>query len=315
MAYASSLEEIRRAAEVIQGHAHLTPVFTSSFINLRTGRDLHFKCEVFQKGGAFKFRGACNAVFSLSEEDAAKGVVTHSSGNHAGCLALAAQMRGIPAYIVVPNTTPQVKQEAVKSYGAEITLCEPTIADRERVAAEIQERTGATLVPPYNFGPVISGQGTIALEFMEQVRGLEAIVVPVSGGGMISGIATAAKALDPSIRIIAAEPGGRNDAADVAASKAAGELVSSLPHPDTIADGLKGRMGDLTWPIVRDLVDEVVTVTEAEIVEAMRLVYERMKASSSVFLVISVPDQTESLTLASGGGAKRGGGPRRLAVS
>mmetsp|Transcript_67129 Transcript_67129/g.212473 ORF Transcript_67129/g.212473 Transcript_67129/m.212473 type:complete len:133 (-) Transcript_67129:337-735(-) len=132
---------------------------------------------------------------------------------------------------------------------------------------------------------------------------------------MISGIATAAKALDPSIRIIAAEPGGRNDAADVAASKAAGELVSSLPHPDTIADGLKGRMGDLTWPIVRDLVDEVVTVTEAEIVEAMRLVYERMKASSSVFLVISVPDQTESLTLASGGGAKRGGGPRRLAVS
>ncbi|KAG2439507.1 hypothetical protein HXX76_004861 [Chlamydomonas incerta] len=240
------------------------------------GRQLFFKCEIFQRTGAFKFRGACNSVQLLGDEESKKGVVTHSSGNHAAALALAAKLRGIPAHIVVPHTTPQCKVDAVRAYGGTLYFCEPTVDAREAKCAEVAAATGATLVPPYNYGPVIAGQGTIGLEFLDQVPDLDALVVPVSGGGMISGIALAAKALKPGIQVIAAEPAGTNGGADVALSKMAGWVVP-VAKPDTIADGLQGRLGDLTWPVVRDLVDAVVVVDEQEIVGAMRLIMERMK--------------------------------------
>lgn len=241
------------------------------------GRKLFFKCEVFQKGGAFKFRGACNSVALLSQEQAARGVVTHSSGNHAAALALAAKLRGVPAHIVVPEDAPRCKLDAVREYGGRLVLCAPTMDARERACAKVVEETGAAFVPPYDYGPVIAGQGTIALELLEQVPDLDAIVVPISGGGMISGIAIAAKALKPGIRVVAAEPRGANDAADAAAAKAAGARADGMPKPRTIADGLQARLGDLTWPVVRDLVDGVIVIDDAEIVAAMRLVMERMK--------------------------------------
>ncbi|KAK3236995.1 hypothetical protein CYMTET_52894 [Cymbomonas tetramitiformis] len=274
--YGASLESIQEAATRIRPYANRTPVMTSDYLNDLSSRNLFFKCEIFQKGGAFKFRGGCNAVFSLSEETAAKGVVTHSSGNHAGALALAANMRKIPAFIVIPEGAPQCKLDAVTENGGKITQCFPSVPEREKTAAIIQEKTGATMIPPYNYGPVISGQGTMALEFLEQVAELDAIVVPVSGGGMLSGIAIAAKALKPAIKVIAAEPSGKNEAPDVALSKARGELVD-LPVPDTIADGLRAKLGSLTWPIIRDHVDDVVIVKEEEIIVAMKLIFERMK--------------------------------------
>ncbi|BDA40644.1 Serine racemase [Coccomyxa sp. Obi] len=275
-AYAANLREIRAAAERIKPYAHVTPVMTCQTLDTLAGCKLFFKCENLQRCGAFKFRGAMNSVLSLSDEEAACGVVTHSSGNHAAALACAAKLRGIPAYIIMPTDAPQVKAHAVEGYGGLITWCEPSVDARESAAAAIQQKTGATLVPPYNYGPTICGQGTMALELLEQVPHLDAIVVPICGGGMTSGIAIAAKGLKPDIRIIAAEPTGLNDAADVAASIAAGHLVK-CEKPITIADGLRGRMGDLTWPIVRDFVDEVVTVSEKEIVDAMQLCFERMK--------------------------------------
>ncbi|KXZ52331.1 hypothetical protein GPECTOR_10g963 [Gonium pectorale] len=185
-------------------------------------------------------------------------------------------MRGVPAHIVVPRTTPQCKVDAVKAYGGQLHFCEPTMEAREALCAQLQSSTGAVLVPPYNYGPVIAGQGTIALEFLEQVPELDALVVPVSGGGMISGIALAAKAIKPGIRVVAAEPCGRNRSPDVALAKLAGWVVPCA-RTDTIADGLQGRLGDLTWPVVRDKVDAVVVVDEQEIVAAMRLIMERMK--------------------------------------
>ncbi|KAL4857181.1 Serine racemase [Chlorella vulgaris] len=242
-----------------------------------SGRSLYFKAELFQATGAFKIRGACNAVFSLTEEKAARGVATHSSGNHAAALARAAQLRGIPAYVVVPSNTPEIKVDACRSYGVEPIMCEASMAAREAACALVVQDTDATFVPPYNHPLVIAGQGTIALEFLEQVPLLDALIVPVSGGGMISGIAVAARALKPGIKILAAEPVGRNNAADVAASLAAGRLVQ-LDKPETICDGLQAATGSLTWPIVQQLVDGVLTVCEEEVVAAMRLVMERMKA-------------------------------------
>uniref|UniRef100_A0A7S0RMM5 Serine racemase n=1 Tax=Pyramimonas obovata TaxID=1411642 RepID=A0A7S0RMM5_9CHLO len=277
-AYAASLELIQAAAKRIAPYAKVTPVLTCSTLDALAARKLHFKCEVFQKGGAFKFRGACNAVFSLPEADAKKGVVTHSSGNHAGALALAAKTRGIPSYIVVPWGAPECKLAAIKTYGGAITQCEATVPAREAAAAKIQEETGAALVPPYNDGAVMAGQGTISLELLQQVPHLDAIVVPISGGGMISGIALAAKGINPKVKVFAAEPVGRDGCgADVAASKAAGRLVADMAPPNTIADGLRAKMGDLTWPVVRDLVDGVIPVEDRQIVAAMRLIYERMK--------------------------------------
>ncbi|KAG0621885.1 hypothetical protein M758_3G055900 [Ceratodon purpureus] len=271
--YAADLGSITEARERIAAYIHTTPVVTSSSLDALAECNLFFKCELLQKGGAFKFRGACNAVLSLSDDDARKGVLTHSSGNHAAAVALAARMRGVPAYIVVPNNAPTCKLNNVKRYGGRITMCEPTLESRERTAALVEEETGAALIHPFNDPRIISGQGTVALEFLEQVLQLDVIIVPISGGGLISGIALAAKALKPNIKIIAAEPSGADDAAQ---SKAAGHIIPMM-HPNTIADGLRASLGDLTWPVVRDLVSEVVTVDDDDIIAAAKLCFEVLK--------------------------------------
>lgn len=271
--YAASLASIREAQKRIAPFVHVTPVLTSSSLDQLAHANLYFKCELFQKGGAFKFRGASNAILSLSQESSSKGVLTHSSGNHAAAVALAAKIRNIPAFIVMPKNAPKCKVANVKRYGGNIHFCDPTIESREEVACNVQEETGATMIHPYNDGRIISGQGTLALELLEQVPELDAIVVPISGGGLISGISLAARGIKPGIKIFAAEPKGADDAAQ---SKAAGELVT-LRHTHTIADGLRACLGSLTWPVVRDMVDEVITVTEEEIVNAMRMCYEILK--------------------------------------
>ncbi|XP_011654760.2 serine racemase [Cucumis sativus] len=271
--YAADISSIKEARIRIRPFIHQTPVFSSETINAASGKQLFFKCECFQKGGAFKFRGACNAIYSLDEGEAAKGVVTHSSGNHAAALSLAAKLRGIPAYIVIPENAPKCKVENVIRYGGQIIWSKSAIQSRESVAARVMQETGALLIHPYNDGRIISGQGTISLELLEQVPQLDTLIVPISGGGLISGISVAAKAINPAIRIFAAEPKGANDAA---MSKAAGKIVT-LPETTTIADGLRAFLGNLTWPIVRDLVDDVITVEDTEIVEAMRLCLEILK--------------------------------------
>jgi threonine dehydratase/serine racemase len=271
--YAATLESIRAARETIAPHAHRTPIFTSSALDRLASRKLFFKCENLQRVGAFKFRGALNAVMRLSEDQARRGVVTHSSGNHAQALALAAKLRGIPAHVVMPTNATRVKIDAVIGYGARVVPCEPTLADRERVAQQVAEETGAAMIPPYDHPDVISGQGTIALELLEQIPELDAVVAPIGGGGLISGIAIAIKALTPGISVFGAEPEGADDAAR---SKAARELVPQL-KPNTIADGLLAGLGRHTWPVIRDEVDRVITVPDDAIVAAMRLMFERMK--------------------------------------
>lgn len=272
-AYAADLAAVRSAAERIRGVVHRTPLLTSETLDRLAGRGVFFKCENLQKTGAFKYRGATNAVRKLSDAEAARGVVTHSSGNHAQALALAARVRGIPAYIVMPRTAPAVKKAAVEGYGGIVTLCGPTLADRERAANEIVARTGAALIPPFDHPDVIAGQGTAALEMLEDVPDLDAIVAPVGGGGMVSGFCAAAHGVNPKCRVFAAEPLGADDAAR---SKAAGEWLPQTA-PNSIADGLLTSLGQLTWPFVRDRVERVVTVTEDQIRAAMRLVWERMK--------------------------------------
>ena len=271
--YAADLNDVRDAARRIAGRAHRTPVMTCATIDRLAGRSLFFKCEHLQKVGAFKFRGACNAIMKLPDELAARGVVTHSSGNHAQAVALAARMRGVAAHIVMPNNALRVKRRAVQGYGGRVVECVPTLEARETTAQAVIEETGATFVHPYNHPDIIAGQGTISLELVEQVPQLDAIIAPIGGGGLISGICVAAKGLNPAIRIFAAEPLGADDAAR---SMAAGRFILQT-GPDTIADGLLTSMGDLTWPIVRDHVERVVTVTEDQIVAAMRLAWERAK--------------------------------------
>jgi len=273
MTYAADLDVIRAAAGRIAPYAHRTPILTSKTLDALSGRELFFKCENLQKIGAFKFRGALNAVLSLSEEAAANGVVTHSSGNHAQAVALAAKMRGIQATIVMPSTSPAVKQRAVAGYGARIVICEPTLAAREIDAARVIDETGATLIHAYNDRNVIAGQGTVALEILEQVLDLDTIVTPVGGGGLLSGVTLAAKAIQPSIHVFAGEPKGADDAAR---SKAAGELILQT-DPRTVADGLLTSLGSNTWPVIRDLVDGIIVVDDPQIRAAMRLVWERMK--------------------------------------
>jgi threonine dehydratase/serine racemase len=273
MPYAITIDDIRAAAQRIAIWAHRTPIMTCATLDAQAGRQLFFKCEQWQKVGAFKFRGACNAVMKLSDADARKGVVTHSSGNHAQALALAAKLRGIPAHIVMPRNATPAKRRAVEEYGANVIECEPTLAAREVTVAEVQARTGAVLIPPYNHPDVIAGQGTVALEMLHDRPDLDAIVAPIGGGGLMAGVTIAAKAVKPSIRLFAAEPLGADDAAR---SKARGELVPQT-GPQTIADGLLTSMGELTWPVVRDSVEAVVTVREDEIVAAMRLMWERAK--------------------------------------
>ena len=270
---APTLETLFEAGRRIAPYVRRTPVLTSRTLDERCGGSLFFKCENFQRGGAFKFRGACNAVLSLPEEDAAKGVVTHSSGNHGQALALAAQLRGIKAYIVMPGTAPRVKKAAVAGYGAEITFCESSLESRERCAARIIEEKGAILVHPYNDYQIIAGQGTAALELLEEIPDLDVLLTPVGGGGLLSGTALAAKGLSPRTEVVGAEPKGADDAYR---SFQAGEILP-MDAPDTIADGLLTSLGDKTFPIIREHVREIVTVSDPDIVEAMRLMWERMK--------------------------------------
>lgn len=268
-----TLNDIQNAAGRILPYAHRTPVLTNQSLNEKVGAQVYLKCENLQKVGAFKFRGACNAVFSLSEEEAALGVCTHSSGNHAAALALAARMRGIPAYIVMPNNAPAVKKTAVAGYGGQITFCEPTLEARESTLERIHHETGAAVIHPYNDERVISGQGTAALELLQDVPDLDVIIAPVGGGGLLSGTAISATELKPSIRVIAGEPEMADDAYR---SMAAGQIIPSV-HPKTIADGLLTSLGTLTFPIIRERVEQVVTVSEAAIIESMRFVWERAK--------------------------------------
>lgn len=273
MTYAADLDAIRAAAARIARWAHRTPVATCATLDRLAGRSLFFKCEHLQKVGAFKVRGAANAVLTLPEEIARRGVVTHSSGNHAQALALAARLRGIPAHIVMPANAAAVKKRAVRDYGGQVVECEPNLAARESTAAALLAQTGGTLIPPYNHPDVIAGQGTVALELLEQVPDLDAIVAPVGGGGLVSGVSLAARGLRPGLRLLAAEPAGADDAAR---SLAAGRLIPQTA-PRTLADGLLTSLGDLTWPILRDHVERVLTVSEEEIVQAMRLAWERAK--------------------------------------
>lgn len=265
--------DIEAAHRVVAQYAHHTSVLTSQSINKITGGNLFFKCENFQKVGAFKFRGACNAVFSLSEDDANKGVATHSSGNHAAALALAARMRGIAAHIVMPSNSPEIKKKAVAGYGAKITFCEPTLQARESTLAEIVAETGATEIHPYNNFKVIAGQGTAAKELIEDFGEFDIIMVPVGGGGLLGGTAISAKRLLPGCRVVAAEPSGADDAFR---SFHAGKIIPSV-NPKTIADGLLTSLGELNFAIISEKVDDIVTVSEEKIVEAMRMVWERMK--------------------------------------
>lgn len=271
--YAADLDAVREAHVRIAKYVHRTPVMTCSTLDRLSGRELFFKCENFQKVGAFKFRGACNAVFGLADDIARPGVVTHSSGNHAQALALAASIRGIEAHVVMPKNAPAIKRRAVEGYGARVYPCEPNLAARESLATKVIERTGGVLIPPYDDPRIIAGQGTTGLELMEQSKRLDAIVAPVGGGGLVSGICIAAKGLDTGVRIFAAEPSGADDAAR---SMAAGRLIPQQA-PDTVADGLLTSLGEHTWPIIRDHVERVLTVSDQQIVDAMRLVWERMK--------------------------------------
>jgi len=265
--------DVETAHKLIQQYAHRTPVMTSRLINEIVGGELFLKCENLQKVGAFKFRGACNAVFSLSEEDAAQGVATHSSGNHAAALARAAQMRGIAAHIVMPSNSPEIKKKAVAGYGAKITFCEPTLQARESTLAKVVEETGATEIHPYNNFNVIAGQGTAAKELIEDAGTFDIVMAPVGGGGLLSGTAISTKHLLPECKVIAAEPAGADDAFRSFQSK---KIIPSV-QPKTIADGLLTSLGDRNFAIIMDKVDDIVTVSEEAIVEAMRLIWERMK--------------------------------------
>lgn len=266
-------EQIREAAERIESRIHRTPVLTCQAIDEMAAAHLWFKCENMQKVGAFKMRGATNAVFSLTQQEAAKGVATHSSGNHAQALALAARCRDIPAYVVMPTSAPGIKKRAVLGYGAQVIPCEPTLAARESTLEEVVARTGATFIHPYDNERIIAGQGTAALELLEDVPDLNMVMAPVGGGGLLSGTAIATAVMAPSARVVAAEPAGADDAAR---SLAAGHIIPSI-EPKTIADGLLTSLGQLNFPIIQEHVSAIWTVGEEEIKAAMRLIWERMK--------------------------------------
>ena len=273
MAQLPAFSDIVKAHELIRPYIHRTPVLSSKSINEIVGAELFFKCENLQKVGAFKFRGACNSVFSLTDEEARNGVCTHSSGNHAAALALAARMRGIAAYIVMPDNAPEIKKKAVAGYGAHITFCEPTLTARESTLEKVALETGATEIHPYNYFNVICGQGTAAKEMIEETGELDIVMAPVGGGGLLSGTALSAKAMLPGVKVIAAEPSGADDAFRSFQSK----MLQPSVTPKTIADGLLTSLGEITFSIILNEVDQIVTVSEERIVEAMRLVWERMK--------------------------------------
>ena len=268
-----TFEHVLQARERIAPYVHNTPILTSSYLNDRIGAELFFKCENFQKAGAFKVRGACNAVFGLSDEDAKQGVATHSSGNHALSLSYAAGRRGIPCHVVMPRTAPQAKKDAVIGYGGLITECEPSTTSREAVFAEVQATTGAEFVHPYNDLRVIAGQATCSAEMLEAVDGLDSIVAPIGGGGMISGTCLTASNIAPNIEIFAAEP---IQADDAARSFRSGHIIAD-DAPVTVADGLKVPLKENTWHFVSHFVADVMTASEDEIVEAMKLTWQRLK--------------------------------------
>lgn len=267
------LDAIRRAHERIRPHVHRTPVLTSERLDEASGASLFFKCENFQKVGAFKARGATNAVFALDEKRARRGVATHSSGNHAAALSRAAKLRGIPAHIVMPSNSPKVKVRAVEGYGGRIVFCEPNQRAREETCAQVIAETGATLIHPFENEDVMAGQGTIAVEFLEDVPNLDVILCPVGGGGLLCGTAVAAKSVRPHIKVIAAEPAGADDAAQ---SFRQGQLVYQ-EKKSTIADGLRTNLGAPNFALVRRFVDDIVTVSDEAIVAAMRTIWETMK--------------------------------------
>lgn len=273
MAKETTLHDIEQAAERIGPYVHRTPVLTCSALDEMCGARLFFKCENLQKTGSFKIRGAGNAVMVLPMEQAARGVATHSSGNYAAALALAARWRGVNAYVVMPENAPAVKKAAVAGYGAQITYCAPTLEAREEELPRVIERTGATFLHPFNDQRVIAGQGTAAMELCDEVPDLDVVMAPVGGGGLLSGTAVATCAVSPETRVVAVEPEGADDAFR---SLQAGRIIPSV-NPDTIADGLLTSLGDQTFPIISRLVREIVLVSEEEILRAMRLVWERMK--------------------------------------
>jgi threonine dehydratase len=281
------LADIQAAHSKIRPFIHMTPVMSSHLLNELFGCELFFKCENFQKVGAFKFRGATNAVLSLTSEERDKGVVTHSSGNHAAALALAARMNGVKANIVMPDNAPVVKKNAVEGYGAEITFCKPTLQAREETTRMIIEKTGATLVHPYDNFNVICGQGTAALELLAEISDLDIIVAPVGGGGLMSGTSTCAKGLSKEILVIGAEPLNANDAF---VSFTTGKLTPSV-NPLTIADGLLTSLSELTFSIIRMHVDKIIAAREESIIDCMLLIWERMKiviepSSATVLAII-----------------------------
>jgi threonine dehydratase len=268
-----SYDDVLAAHARIAPHIHRTPVLTSSFLDALTGASLFFKCENFQKAGAFKVRGASNAVFGLSDADAARGVATHSSGNHALSLSYAAGRRGIPCAVVMPRSAPQAKKDAVRGYGGTITECEPSTTSREEVFARVQAQTGADFVHPYNDPRVIAGQATCSRELMDQVDGLDQVIAPIGGGGMISGTCLTLSAIAPKVQIYAAEP---EQADDALRSLRAGHIIAD-DAPNTVADGLKVPLKDLTWHFVQSRVTDILTAGEQEIIDAMRLTWARMK--------------------------------------
>ncbi|MDR3387841.1 MAG: pyridoxal-phosphate dependent enzyme [Rudaea sp.] len=265
--------DIEAAAARIAPHAHGTPLLRSASLDAIAGCRLLFKCENFQRAGAFKFRGACNAVWSLSDAVAVRGVVTHSSGNHGAALALAAKTRGIPAHVVVPEGAVATKVAAIRAYGATVHTCAPTLAARDAMASGIERATGATMVHPFTNMAVIAGQGTAALELIRKAGAIDSLIAPVGGGGLIGGSAIAAKALVPRIRIFAAEPEG---AADASESLRRGERVTDLV-PDTLCDGLRAAIGAINFDLLREHAVQALLASDAETVAAMRLLWERLK--------------------------------------
>jgi threonine dehydratase len=287
--YATSIDDVRAAAGRIEGVGHRTPILTSETLDQLAGRKLFFKCENFQKIGAFKFRGGWNAISMLSDKYAKKGVCTHSSGNHAQAVAYAALKRGIPAYIVMPNNSPDVKLEAVKGYGANITLCEPTLEARQNTLKKISEKTGAEVIHPFNNPNVIAGQGTAALEMIEDLGNLDAIIAPIGGGGLMSGTCITTRSLLPNAKLFGAEPKGADDAYR---SLKEGKMLPQ-ESPNTICDGLLTDLGENTWDILKEHLNAIYTVSDDEVIKAMKLVWERMKiiiepsSATAVAVVIS----------------------------
>jgi len=267
------LDSIRAAHERIRPYIHRTPVLTSERLNEASGASLFFKCENFQKIGAFKARGATNAVFALDDAIARRGVATHSSGNHGAAVARAAKLRGIPAHIVMPSNSANVKIRAVESYGAHIVFCEPTEKAREATCAEAIKETGATLIHSFENENVVTGQGTAAVELLEDVSDLDLVMCPIGGGGLLSGTAVAAKSMQPKIKVVAVEPANADDAAQ--SFRAGRRIVTEKKF--TIADGLRTNIGEPNFAIVQRCVDDIVTVSEEAIGSAMRTIWETMK--------------------------------------